>query len=171
MLETFSTWLAQTPLNAFLSDTNHMSTWLIIPISQTIHILGVTVVMMAVGMLNLRLLGIAGTRQSFAQVSAQYMPWLWGGLIVLFLTGVLQTIAEPGRELLNISFKIKMVMLLIVVAITALYEQRVKGEPNYWDMTPERRQMAYTLASLSLVLWVAIVAAGRLIAYLDMRLE
>ena len=33
------------------------------------------------------------------------------------------------------------------------------------------RALAHRLAAFSLVLWVGIVAAGRLIAYLDMRLE
>ena len=117
------------------------------------------------------LLGIAGTRQSFAQMTGQYMPWLWGALIALFVTGALQTLAEPGRELLNVGFRIKMVLLVIVVAITMLYERRLKIDPNYWESSSDRRALAHRLAAFSLVLWVGIVAAGRLIAYLDMRLE
>ena len=58
MLEGFSEWLSSTPVNAFLADTTKLSTWLIVPMSQTIHIVGVAVVMIAVGMLNLRLLGV-----------------------------------------------------------------------------------------------------------------
>lgn len=171
MLEGFSEWLTNTPVNAFLADTTRMSTWLIVPMSQTIHIVGVAVVMIAVGMLNLRLLGVGVTRQSFAQMSAQYMPWLWGAMIVLLFTGVVQTVAEPGREILNVGFRIKIVLLAIVVAITALYEQRVKSDPNYWDASSARKKTAYKLASLSLVLWVGIAIAGRMIAYMDMRLE
>ena len=81
----------------------------------------------------------------------------------------MQTIAEPGRELLNVSFRIKMVLLLITVAITIFYEHAVKGDPNYWEHSLERRKMARMLASFSMVLWFGIAAAGRLIAYLDMR--
>ena len=171
MLEGFSEWLTNTPVSTFLANTTHVSTWLIVPVSQTVHIIGVAVVMIAVGMLNLRLLGIAGTRQSFAQMTGQYMPWLWGALIALFVTGALQTLAEPGRELLNVGFRIKMVLLVIVVAITMLYERRLKIDPNYWESSSDRRALAHRLAAFSLVLWVGIVAAGRLIAYLDMRLE
>jgi hypothetical protein len=171
MLEGFSEWLSNTPVSTFLADTTHLSTWLIVPMSQTIHIIGVAVVMIAVGMINLRLMGIAGTRQSFAQLTGQYMPWLWGALIVLLITGVIQTIAEPGREILNVGFRIKVVLLAIVVAITALYESRVKTDPNYWDSTSGRKKTAYQLASLSLVCWIGIAIAGRMIAYMDMRLE
>jgi hypothetical protein len=171
MLEGFSEWLSSTPVNAFLADTTKLSTWLIVPMSQTIHIVGVAVVMIAVGMLNLRLLGVAGRRQSFGQMTTQYMPWLWGALIVLFITGVIQTVAEPGREILNVGFRIKVVLLAVVIAITAIYEKRVKTDPNYWEATEERKQTAAKLAIFSLVLWVGIAVAGRMIAYLDMRLE
>ena len=171
MLEDFSEWLTQTQLSAFFADTTHLSTWLIIPLSQTIHILGVAVVMISVGVLNLHLLGIAGTRRSFAQLAGQLIPWIWGALIVLFVTGALQTIAEPGRELLNLGFRVKMVLLLIVAAITLIYQITLGKDPHYWEYTVQRRQAARTLATISLVLWVGIAVAGRLIAYLDMRGE
>jgi hypothetical protein len=171
MLEDFSEWLTQTQLSAFLADTTHLSTWLIIPVSQAIHILGVAIVMISVGILNLHLLGFAGTRRSFAQLAGQLIPWIWGALIVLLVTGTLQTIAEPGRELLNLGFRAKMVLLLIVAAITMIYQITLTRDPHYWEYTPQRRQAGRMLATISLVLWVGIAVAGRLIAYLDMRGE
>jgi len=168
MLEGFAEWLSLTPANAIFSDTNEFWTWLIIPVSQCIHIVCVAIVMMSVGLLNMRLLGVAGTRQSFAQLSADLMPWFWTGLIVLFLTGTVQTIAEPGRELLNIGFKTKMVLLSVTVLITMFYERSVKRDPNYWS-SPAHRNLANVLATVSLVLWIGIASAGRMIAYLDMR--
>ncbi len=168
MFQGFTDWLSQTSLNAFLSDTTNFWTWLIIPISQSVHIISVAIVMMAVGLLNLRLLGVTGTRQTFAQLTRHLMPWFWGALIALFLTGTLQTIAEPQRELLNVGFRTKMVMLLITVVITMYYESTIKKDPNYWN-SPDHRAMANVLASVSLVLWIGIAAAGRMIAYLDLR--
>ena len=165
MLQELSDWLTQTPLNTLFSDTTRIETWLIIPISQTIHILGVGIVMIAVGMLNLHLLGVHVTKQSFADLSARWMPWIWSAMVVLFITGAVQTIAEPTRELMNNTFRIKLVMLLIAVAITVLYRVQVKKDVKYWEQPGERRTLAYALASLSLVLWLGIVAAGRLIAY------
>ena len=171
MLQQFSDWLTQTDINAFLSDTTHVSTWLIVPVSQSIHILAVAFIMIAVAVLNLRLLGFAGGRQNFAQLAARLMPWIWGALLALFLTGAVQTLAEPGRELLNISFQIKVVLLLIVAAITVFYERAVKRDPTYWENSPEHQRLGRFLASVSLVLWIGIAVAGRLIAYLDMRTE
>ena len=169
MLEGFTEWLEATPLSAVLSDTTNFWTWLIIPVSQCIHIVCVAIVMISVGILNLRLLGIAGMRQSFAQLAGHLMPWIWGALTILFITGAIQTIAEPGRELPNIGFRTKMILLMITVAITLVYEWTVKKDPNYWEQSVERRKMAHVLATVSLVAWIGIAAAGRLIAYMDMR--
>lgn len=165
MLAELSQWISQTQLNAVLSDTTHLSTWLIIPMSQCIHILSVAVVLISVGVLNFSLLGIAGRHETFAKLADQLIPWVWGALIVLFLTGTLQTIAEPARELLNTGFQLKMAMLLLTATITLIYQITVKKDPNYWQNSPQHRQAGRTLAAVSLVLWLGIAAAGRLIAY------
>jgi len=165
LLQELSDWLEQTALHTIFADTTRLETWLIIPLSQTIHILGVAIVMTAIGMLNLQLLGVRVTKQSFAELSAGWMPWIWSALAVLFVTGAIQTIAEPTRELMNNTFRIKIVMLLIAVAITVLYRTQVQKDPDYWQRSGERRTAAFALASLSLVLWLGIVAAGRLVAY------
>jgi uncharacterized membrane protein (DUF485 family) len=172
MLAAFSEWLGNTQLSAVLSDTTHLSTWLIIPLSQCLHILSVAVMMISVGVLNLNLLGIWRARQTFAQLATHLMPWIWGALIVLFLTGALQTIAEPNRELTNIGFGFKMAMLAIVALITLIYQITIRRDPRYWELSPQRRQTGHILATISLFLWVGIAAAGRLIAYLgDVKLE
>jgi uncharacterized membrane protein len=148
-----------------LSDTTHLETWLIIPLSQTIHILSVAVVMISIGVLNVRLLGFGNSRQSFGRLTTQLTPWIWSGLGILLITGLLQTLAEPSRELLNSTFQLKMALLVIAVAITISYRVTTSKAPNYWDVSPDRRRMARLLASTSLVLWLCILSAGRLIAY------
>ena len=169
MLEGFNSWLEGTPLTAFFSDTTHFETWLIIPVSQCIHLLSIAALMISAGIVNLKLLGLTGRGQSFARLAGDLMPWIWTSLILLFLTGTVQTIAEPGRELLNIGFRTKMVLLAMAVTITLIFESTVKRDPRYWEHSPERRSMAKLLATVSLMLWIGIAAAGRLIAYLDMR--
>jgi hypothetical protein len=169
MFQGFVEWLQQTPVSLWLSDTTGFWTWLIIPVSQCVHIISIALLLICVGILNLRLLGIGSKRQSFAQLAAGLMPWIWTALIVLFLTGTVQTLAEPGRELLNIGFKVKMALLLAAVLVTLFYERTVRNDPQYWEFSPARRRMGQVLAALSLVFWIGIATSGRLIAYLDMR--
>jgi len=163
MLQEISDWLSHSQLNAIFSDTTRLETWLIIPLSQSLHILGIGILMIAIAMLNLQLLGFRVTRFSFAENSARWMPWIWTALAILLGTGLVQIIAEPTREIMNYTFRIKMIMLAIVLALTVTYRRQVKKDPNYWS--GERRNLALSLASLSLVLWLGIIATGRLVAY------
>lgn len=165
MIGSLSEWLYGSYLNTLFSDTSHLATWLIIPVSQTLHIIAVSVVMISVGVLNLRLLGVAGTRQSFAQLAAELIPWIWAALALLLLTGAIQTIAEPDRELLNTGFRIKMVLLAVVIGITAFCHRAAAKHHDYWDFTPTRKTVGRLLATFSLLLWVGIASLGRLIAY------
>jgi hypothetical protein len=41
----------------------------------------------------------------------------------------------------------------------------LRHDPEYWTSTPQRRLLGGTIAGVSLILCVSIVAAGRLIAY------
>lgn len=166
MFQGFTEWLEVTPLSMMFADTSNFSTWLIIPVSQCIHIIAIAILLISVGILNLRLLGLGSKRQNFSQLANHLMPWIWSALTVLFITGTIQTIAEPGRELLNIGFKTKMVLLIMAVAITMIYESTVKRDRHYWEQSARRRQLGRVLAMTSIVLWIGIAAAGRLIAYL-----
>lgn len=166
MLEPLAEWISTSYLNGIFADTTRTSTWLIVPVSQSIHIIAVSVLMMSVLLLNCRILGIAGTRQSFPRLSNQLMPWIWPALIVLLLTGVVQTIAEPMRELLSNTFWLKMTMLAVTLLITAGYAFSLGRDPHFWEHSRQRRFVLKALAILSLVLWLGIVVAGRLIAYI-----
>jgi hypothetical protein len=165
MIEEISNWLTQTPLHDFLSDTTHTATWLIIPVSQTVHILAVSVIMICVASLNLTLLGIGSQRENFGKRVTDLTPWIWSALIALLATGILQTLAEPNRELLSMAFRLKLLLVIAVVAITAVYQRTIRKDADFWWRSREREQLATALGTISLVLWLGIAAAGRLIAY------
>jgi uncharacterized membrane protein len=84
---------------------------------------------------------------------------------LLLISGILLTITEPTRELMNTVFRIKMLLVLILVAVTFIVQSALRRSPDYWSSTPRRQFMGSTLAVASLFLCVSIVAAGRLIAY------
>lgn len=164
MIQEFCNWLVDTPLSHLIAD----NIW-IIAITQSIHIMTITVIMLGAVMLNLRLLGVAGRSQSFSAMASHFLPWIWVSLVILLITGTILTIAEPGRELLNAAFRIKMVLILIVTGITVHYGRMLRQDAHYWDPGSGHSRKAAVLASLSLFIWVGIVVCGRLIAYMDLR--
>src|SRR5262245_9810978 len=107
----FSDWLAQT--NA--SMTIQRQLW-IIPLVQTIHILAIAVVLSSVGMIDLKILGLAGGNQTMTETARRFTPWIWTGLAVLLLSGLILIVGEPVRELGVSVFWVKMGLLLVAVA-------------------------------------------------------
>lgn len=137
--------------------------WLI-PTIQSIHILAIAVVLAAVLMTNLRVLGLAGTAQDLAWTTGRYMPWVWWGLLVLLASGLLLILLEPVRALVNVSFWLKMGLLVVAILATLTFERAARRDPAAWSSGGRRRGIvAFVLASFAV--WCAIVFAGRWIGY------
>ncbi len=160
MISAFCDWLVATSLSRTFQDW----TWFV-PMVQTVHILCIAVVLTSIGMAGLKLLGLRIGTQTLGEMISQTMPWVWIALCVLLATGALLTITEPARELLNIAFRVKMLMVLVLVAILSIIQSRVRVRPDYWTLSPGRLWAGRAVGAASLVLGVCIVIAGRWIAY------
>jgi hypothetical protein len=159
MFRPFADWLAETPLSKTLQD----QPW-VVPTSQSIHILAVSIVFGSACMINLRLLGVGRSGRSVSQLSNTLVPWMWRGLAVLLFTGLIQTIAEPVRQFVTPAFWAKMTMIIIVATMTIFYAKAVRRNSSAWD-AGSRPSRAKIFAILSTLLWIAIIACGRFIGY------
>ncbi len=157
MIQSFCDWLSSTALSLTIQTVR----W-IIPAVQTVHILCVSIVMSSMAMLDLRLLGVAGTNQAVSRMVSRFVPWVWGALPVLLTTGIILIIGEPSRELLNPYFRAKMAMLATVTVMTLFVQRKNAKDAGYWEA---RRAAAALIGLASLLLWVGILSAGRWIAY------
>jgi uncharacterized membrane protein len=161
MIQHFSDWLASTWLSQLFANAN----WFV-PTVQTVHILCIAVVVTTLGMLDFRLLHLTRRGPSPEAMATKFVPWVWRALVLLLITGTLLTITEPNRELMNDAFRLKMLLVVLLVVLTLVVQKASAKEPGYWNASPARQRLGMALAAGSLVLCVSIVAAGRLIAYL-----
>ena len=51
------------------------------PIIQSVHIIGIAVLMGSIVMLNLRILGLAVRSQDIAEMTQRVMPWMWSSTV------------------------------------------------------------------------------------------
>jgi len=160
MVRAFAGWLATT----WLSSKFQNILW-VVPASQSIHIVSLAVVLASALMINLRLLGLGAGGRSVSQLAATLVPWMWRGLALLLLTGTVQTIAEPVRQFVTPAFWAKMVMIVVVMAMTTLFARTVRANAGRWDAPATRPASARVFAVVSTLLWVAIVTCGRFIGY------
>ena len=138
------------------------------PIIEGVHTLGITAVVGTIAVLDLRLLGVVLKQEPVSRVARQVLPWTWIGFGVMFVTGLLLSIAEAQTNYFNWAFRIKLILLLLVGLNPLIFHLGVYRKVSSWDLarvTPFRARMA---AVCSLTLWAGIVVAGRLIAYLNM---
>lgn len=159
MLE-LAQWLSDTPISLAIRQRD----WLI-PLLQTIHILGIAMVVSSVFLIDLRILQITRS-QSTAATAHRYVPWIWTGLGILATSGLTLIIAEPQRALPNPAFQIKMLLLSIAIATTCAFQTSLRRNASFWEGSGPARMMN-VLAMGVFVLWCSIALAGRLIAYLQ----
>lgn len=151
-------WLAASPLSQLLGAHK----W-ITPTLQTVHILAIAALMASVLVVDLRLLGVGGEAGTLRQVTSRYLAWIWRALVVLALSGALLVVGEPGRELANWVFLMKMAMVTAAAGLTALAQRPIRRGA---EAAPQRRPpWSAAFAVVSLILWVGVVLAGRWIAY------
>ena len=161
-LDAFCDRLSESAISQAIQTTE----W-VIPTVQTVHILAVAAVVSSILLVNLRYVGLRAKNQSIAVVTARYVPIVWYGLPILLATGVTLIIAEPSRSLQNPVFILKMVLVLMAACATLAFQIPLNRDPGFWDSSAPRRRLAAVLACLTMPLWVAIVFAGRWIAYVQ----
>lgn len=160
MLSSFADWLAATAVSSYFRD----ALW-VIPVSQSIHICCISIVFGSGAMISLRLLGAGRSGRSISQLVSTVVPWMYRALIVLLLTGAVQTIAEPRRQFSAEAFWLKMCMVATVTAMTVVFARAVRRHAVQWDAASSRTAAGRMFAVVSLALWVAIIVCGRFIAY------
>lgn len=156
----FTEWLSQTSFS--LAIQTHE--W-VVPTIQSIHIVAIGVVLASVFMIVLRVLGWAGRDQSLMETTGRFGPWLSGALCVMLATGILMVVGEPARELLAFSFWLKMFLVAVGTLIAAVFQMAVRRNEVWWESSIVKRRSTKSLAIFTLLIWVAIVILGRLIAY------
>jgi hypothetical protein len=155
----WANWIASTALSGWLQN----EAW-VVPTSQSIHIVSVSVVFCCAVMIGLRLLGLSASGRSVSQLVDTLVPWMYRALVVLLLTGLVQTVAEPVRQFVTPVFWWKMLMIICVLMLTIRFARTVRRDSAKWD-TVARPASAKWFALISLGLWISIIFCGRFIGY------
>lgn len=134
------------------------------PIAESIHIMAFAIVVGSIVMLDLRLLGLS-RRIPVAKLSAHILPWTIGAFLVAVASGLSMFTAHTADYLTNPVFLLKMGLILAAGVNAALLHVGAMQAGAAWDVdagTPGRVKVA---AGLSILLWLAVIACGRLLAY------
>lgn len=159
-IQTVIDWISSTSLNRVTQDH---SAW-VVPVEQSIHICALAVLMGSVLVSELRLLGVLATDESPATVLKRHLPWTWGAIGVLVVTGLLLVFGEPERELTSQIFWVKMGLVVSGALLLLLFRMPLL-DSSIDIQNPARKWTIKPISALLLALWVVVICAGRWIAY------
>lgn len=154
-IHSFTAWIYGSALSSAIRDNS----W-VVPIVQSIHIIAIAVVAGSALVTELRIVGIVAPDETMAVVAQRYLPWMWRALAVLLATGLVMIVGEPERTLGNVTFWIKMALVLAGVLASLGLRKPLLRPSNPSDKAPGR-----VLAWILLALWVGVIFCGRWIAY------
>lgn len=160
-MKQFALWLSTTAPSVFLQEHNAWA----IPAIQSVHIVGIGLVMGSVLMIDLRILGWAWTDETPGQTARRFGPWLTGSLWLLLATGLLMVIGEPLRELVTFSFWAKMALVAVGALVAAVFQRALRRHDVQWGETLVQRTSIKGVAILTFLVWASVIVLGRLIAY------
>jgi hypothetical protein len=130
------------------------------PAMQSVHLVGITVLLASMLVLNLRLAGLAMVDTPLVWLARQLKPWALGALTVVVLSGLLIFVGTPSKYLASNPFRFKMGALLVAT----LFQFAVLRRFSSVELS-RARTVKILIAVLSLTLWFSVGWAGRAIAF------
>lgn len=151
--------LAATPLAMFVRE----SSWAY-PALETLHIIGIALVFGSILSYDLRVLG-RGRDLSIDSLGRHLLPWVWGGFLLNAASGVSLFLSDAAEFAANPAFRAKLA-LIVLAGLNAIYFQmRLSPDlPRNGDRSPASLR-ARLAALLSIALWIGVITAGRMMAY------
>ena|SRR5215831_3969202 len=133
------------------------------PIIGGVHLLSIALFGGMLLATDLRLLGWAMRSRRVSDIWHQFLPWKRLGFVVVVVTGLLLTWAEPIRLYKSPSFWVKMILFALVGVHALVFRSSVYGHPEKLDA--RITSQAKLAAVLSLLIWAGLIVSGRLIAF------
>jgi len=143
-----------------------MPSWLL-PVCESVHFIGMALLVGIVGVFDLRLLGMA--KQLPVAPLQRLMPWALLGFVLSLASGVAFIAGNPGQYLgppISLSFLAKMFFLLLAgVNVLLFYASGLKRIVDGVEAGGDAPFGAKASAVVSLALWVGVMYWGRVLQF------
>lgn len=152
-------WMQSTWINDLA--VGYAWTW---PTLESLHFIGMTLLFGALLIMDLRLLGFE--RGASVMSVDRLVPIAFLGFGINLVSGLIFLFGDPYRYVVNISFQLKMLLVLLAILNFLYYKFRIERLVINLGPGEDTPAMAKAAGGLSLVLWLGVLSYGRLIPYL-----
>jgi hypothetical protein len=153
-------WLNDSPVGTSIRESDFS-----FDLIETAHVLGITLMAGTVAIFDLRLLGLALTRDEVSDVAGQVLPLTVAGFVLMVVSGTLLFWSEATKMYFNPAFRFKLVLMLAAGLNPLIFHRTVYRKVSIWELSQRTPAVAKTAAIVSLALWTSIIVSGRAIAY------
>ena len=142
-----------------------MRQWLwLYPIVEIVHLTGIALLFGSIAMLDLRLLGLSNS-VPVRRLAAHVLPWTAASFVLIVPSGLAMFVAHAGDLIGNPVFVLKVCLILASGVNAAVFHAGAFRGAADWDQHRAPPAAARIAAALSLLLWLSVIACGRLLAY------
>lgn len=149
-------WFAKSRWLVYIRDSSFG-----MPALQSVHLVGLTILLAAILVLNLRLARLSMEDWSLPSLVRQLKPWSVGALIMVVASGIVMFLGNPEKYLASYPFLFKMTVLGLAI----LFQFGVFRRLSTMEAGAAPRRSDVFVAGLSLTLWFTVGWAGRAIAF------
>ena len=154
-------WLQATPIASAIAENEILFPWI-----ESVHVLAIVLVVGTISIVDLRLLGIASLDVPVRRLMRDVIPYTWGAFTVAVITGSLMFSSDAVNYGHNFFFRGKLVLLALAGLNMAVFHLVGVGDIARWDTGTGRTPVAArAAATISLLIWIAVVAFGREIGF------
>jgi len=135
------------------------------PYVEGAHVIGLSLSVGTVMWFDLRLLGVGMRTLPVSEVFHQLRPWMSAGFVIMLTAGSLLFSSVAVDAYGNTYFRLKVVLLLLAAVNIIVFHATIDRRRAEWDKAMVPPIQARVAGLLSLILWLAVIVAGRLFAY------
>ena len=146
-----------------------MRQWLwLYPAVEIVHIVGIGLLFGSIVVFDLRLLGWS-RNIPVKRLARHVLPWSAGSFLLIVPSGLLMFIAHATEFIESEVFVIKMLLIMAAGVNAGLFHTITFRTADVWDAEEMRKlpppPSARLAGGLSLLIWISVIACGRLLAY------
>ena len=132
---------------------------------ESLHVLAIATVFGTVLLVDLRLLGLAGTRRTFTRTSGELLRFTWIAFAIAAATGAMMFTANTQSYYVNAMFRWKLALMALAGLNMLVFHARTLRSVAQWDAAVPPPPAARAAGAVSLALWLAVIALGRGIGF------
>lgn len=147
-------------LQSALADALNDTEWAF-PLAECIHIGGFAIAVGSIALVDFRMLNLGLRQETAARILKYTDLWTVSALVFVLFSGFMLFIAQPGVYKVNPIFPIKMYVLLAALIYNYTIHRKVAKMAN------PPAAVSRLVATISLLLWVAVVFGGIFTGFLE----